>query len=103
MKKKKYNKKLVFSKETIHVLAAVRMRRAKGGADNSFETTVSADANCGAATDSVQHTYTNNLSCPGGYSCILECIDPNPGATAIGRCATGGLCIPSYSCHVQCS
>jgi hypothetical protein len=104
MKNKAQKGKLRLNKLTIHTLLYQRAGRIKGGTFDSFGSAETADINCSGTNDTgtIVHTATNNLSCPGGYSCLLECIDPSPGATAIGRCATGGLCIPSYSCNLTC-
>jgi hypothetical protein len=100
MKRVKASRKLLLSRQTIHILSNVSLLRAKGGA-------VSQNVICPYSIDTtdgdtwfptITNTATNDQSCPGGYSCALECGESGPGASAITRCATGGLCIPSYSC-----
>jgi hypothetical protein len=104
MKKKTTFKKLALRKQTIHTLGTWQMQQAKGGTasfNNGDDTHVyTLDQACWFPT--VTNTATNDQSCPGGYSCQIACADPGPGASAITRCATGGLCIPTYNCSIGC-
>jgi hypothetical protein len=91
MKKKITARKLSFQKITIHTLSHHRLAGVAGGSGLAECTT--SGRICPSWPDETGDSC--GLSC----TCVPYSLDDNcgPGATALTRCATGGVCIPTYS------
>jgi hypothetical protein len=98
MKKQLFNGKLRFRKMTIHTLNPGKTGGIKGGTggsdtDDSYDVCVFSAAVCSSPCN----TY-GNLCTAGNCASVPRC----PTASLITRCATGGLCIPTYTCMIDC-
>jgi hypothetical protein len=93
MKKKSFAGKLRFSKATLQTLKQSDSSRIKGGTNT-----------CDTNADSVDVCVMTAYVC--SNPCYLPSVSPGgcsgPTASLITRCATGGLCIPTYTCIADC-
>jgi hypothetical protein len=95
--KKKAIGKLAFKKVTIHTLSKVNLvQKLKGGTMLDTTANLETEANCPSLQLCTELQCTLHAS---NCNSVCGC---GPTASALNRCATGGLCIPTYSCYLGC-